>query len=96
MSISLEAGKKEPREKMEIMEPISSVNVSCNGNPFYGFLVLSRDCIQGLSNFTSIFSWRMLLNHKYVRQILKELPFLVTGGGIKCALPSALCDCQSG
>lgn len=90
MNISLEVGKKLLREKIEIVELISYASVSCDSNPFCRFLVLSRDCIQGLSNFASIFSGRMFLNHKYIRQILKELPFLVAGGRIKCALPSAL------
>lgn len=96
MNISSEVGKKEPREKMEIMELISSVSVSCNSYPFFRFLVLSRDYIQGLSNFASIFSGRMFLNHKYTRQTLTELPFLITGGRMKCALPSAQCDCRNG
>ena len=96
MNISLEVRKKEPREKMEIMELISYVSVSCNSDPFFRFLVLSWGYIQGLSNFASIFSGRTFLYHKYTRQTSTELPFLVIGGRIKCALPSARCDCQNG
>lgn len=63
---------------------------------FYRFLVFSQDCIKGLSDFASIFSGKMFLNHKYTKQILKQLPFPITGGRIKFALLSALCDCQNG
>lgn len=63
---------------------------------FYRFLVLSRDCIKGLSESVSIFSGKMFLNHKYTKKILKQLPFPVTGGRIKSAFLSALYDCQDG
>lgn len=64
-------------------------------SPCFRILVLSQVCIKGPSYFVSIFSGKMFLNHKYTKQVLKQLPFPVTGGRIEFAHLSELCDCQN-
>lgn len=94
MSISLEVGKKKPGEKVDIMEFMYG-SVPYIVKHMLQNLILSQVCIKGLSYFASIFAGKMFLNYKFTKQILKQLPFIVTGDKVKFAHLSELCDCQN-
>jgi hypothetical protein len=51
---------------------------------FHWFLRLSQDCRKDLSDFASMFSGNIFLNHHMQKQILKYLPFPVTGQNWTC------------